>query len=273
MTGPKPSSGEQILDLMVDQALFGADDSESHEPELRVLGEAVDAMELAAGATAVVMLGPERWAPMPESAARRVRIAGAAWEAARSGHTVRGVSIAPVRSGPRVVVALPWFLAAACLGVLVLNWPSPVPRNGPPSVPSVSAWSDARTALIQSGGDVAVIPWTATDDPSAAGGVAGDVVWSDARNEGYMRISGLAANDPRQSQYQLWVFDAERDDRFPVDGGVFDIPAGGGDVIIPITAKVRVAEATLFAVTVEKPGGVVVSSRERLPILAKVGPS
>ena len=273
MNGPKPPSAEHVLELMADQVLFGADGSEPSEGARREFGEPVDPMELAAGAAAVVMLGPERWAPMPESAARRARIAGAAWEAARSGHAVRGVSIPRARSGPRGVVALPWFLAAACLAILVLNWPNPVPPGVPPSGPGSIAWQQARTALIQSGGDVAVIPWTATDDPSAAEGVTGDVVWSDSRNEGYMRISGLAANDPAESQYQLWVFDADRDDRFPVDGGVFDIPAGGGDVVIPITARVRVAKATLFAVTVEKPGGVVVSTRERLPILAKVEPS
>ena len=42
-----------------------------------------------------------------------------------------------------------------------------------------------------------------------------------------MRFRGLAANNPTQIQYQLWMFDAERDERYPVDGGVFDVPAGG----------------------------------------------
>ena len=104
----------------------------------------------------------------------------------------------------------------------------------------------------------------------AAPGASGDVVWSDARQEGYMRFSNFAANDPTVEQYQLWIFDAERSADYPVDGGVFDIPAGSDEVVVPIRAKLPVNRATLFAITVEKPGGVVVSSRERLPLLAKV---
>ena len=39
---------------------------------------------------------------------------------------------------------------------------------------------------------------------------------------------------------------------------------------MPITAKLAVHTPTLFAVTLEKPGGVVVSSRKRLVLAAKV---
>ncbi len=113
------------------------------------------------------------------------------------------------------------------------------------------------------------VEWTPTDDPAAAG-VSGDVVWDDDRQEGYMRFTGLARNDPRREQYQLWIFDERGDERHPVDGGVFDIPGAAGDVIVPIQAKLAVRRPALFAVTIEKPGGVVVSSRERLPLLAKV---
>jgi anti-sigma-K factor RskA len=112
------------------------------------------------------------------------------------------------------------------------------------------------------------LAWSATQD-AAATGARGDVVWSASRQEGYMRFSGLAANDPAVSQYQLWVFDRERDERYPVDGGVFDIPAGGAEVVVPIDTRVPVASATLFAVTVETPGGVVVSSRERIALVAQ----
>lgn len=59
----------------------------------------------------------------------------------------------------------------------------------------------------------------------------------------------------------------------PVDGGVFEInaaraDAATGEVIVPVTAKLRVRGPTLFAVTVEKPGGVVVSPRERAALVA-----
>ena len=49
--------------------------------------------------------------------------------------------------------------------------------------------------------------------------------------------------------------------RRPVDGGVFDI-AASGEALIPIDAKLPVGAGTIFAVTKERPGGVVVSDRE-----------
>ena len=55
----------------------------------------------------------------------------------------------------------------------------------------------------------------------------------------------------------------------PVDGGVFDVDSSGS-VTIPIDAKLKVDSPYLFAITVEKPGGVVVSSRERLALVAPV---
>jgi hypothetical protein len=48
---------------------------------------------------------------------------------------------------------------------------------------------------------------------------------------------------------------------------VFDVTPGG-EVVIPITARVPVQAPTLFAVTVERPGGVVVSKRERIVVTA-----
>ena len=84
-----------------------------------------------------------------------------------------------------------------------------------------------------------------------------------------MRFRGLAPNDPTERQYQLWIFDPSRSDweAEPVDGGVFDVGAGG-EVVVPIDAKLAVAETALFAVTLEVPGGVVVSDRERLVLTA-----
>jgi anti-sigma-K factor RskA len=93
------------------------------------------------------------------------------------------------------------------------------------------------------------------------------VVWSHARQEGYLTLRNLP--DLGDKQLQLWIFDAERDQRYPVDGGAFD--AARGEVVIPIRAAVPVTRATLFALTVEPRGGVVVSNRERIVWLAKPG--
>ncbi len=123
--------------------------------------------------------------------------------------------------------------------------------------------------MLDSAADAVTIAWTPTEDPTAAG-ASGDVVWSPEQQRGFMRFTGLAVNDASQYQYQLWIFDAERDDRYPVDGGVFDVNASG-EVVVEIDAKLPVAEAALFAITVEAPGGVVVSSRERIALLAQAG--
>ena len=102
-----------------------------------------------------------------------------------------------------------------------------------------------------------------------AAGAAGEVLWDPVTQRGVMRFTGLRANDPREAQYQLWIFDAARDERYPVDGGVFDI-GPDGEVLVRIDARIPVQKATLFAVTLERPGGVVVSTRERLVLAAPV---
>ena len=116
--------------------------------------------------------------------------------------------------------------------------------------------------------ELAPLNWATTEDPTAQG-AAGDVIWSADQQEGYMRFRGLAANDPTKFQYQLWIFDSARNTDYPVDGGVFDIPVGADEVIVPITARLPVSDAVLFAITVEAPGGVVVSSRERIALTAQ----
>ena len=108
-------------------------------------------------------------------------------------------------------------------------------------------------------------PWELMDPAGKA--ASGDVVWSASAQRGFMRFTGLAPNDPTKLQYQLWIFDKDRDERYPVDGGVFDV-GSTGEVIVPISAKLHVASPTLFSVTVEQPGGVVVSKRERIVVTA-----
>lgn len=177
-----------------------------------------------------------------------------------------------------------WLVAAACFALALASWLSrpkePTALPTPPSPPSAvvpqpepppPTIAEQRAALLASGKDAVRVDWTATKDAAAAG-ASGDVVWSNALQRGYMRFRGLAANDPGQRQFQLWIFDKSRDERFPVDGGVFDIDPETGEVIVPITAKIRVEKPSLFAVTVEKPGGVVVSKREHIVLTAAMSP-
>ena len=154
------------------------------------------------------------------------------------------------------VMAAGW-AAAAGLAFLLL-FPQPPDAPNPATL---------RAELMAA--DAVELAWAATGDP-AGPEASGDVVWSNDRQAGVMRFRGLAVNDPSVFQYQLWIFDATRDERYPIDGGVFDVVQAGGDVLVTIDPKLAVAEPTLFAVTVEKPGGVVVSSRERIAVVATV---
>lgn len=153
--------------------------------------------------------------------------------------------------------ALGWMAAA---GLAVLLW---LPREG--ETPGVSL-AEQRQALLQS---AAAVQWefAGTADFSD---LEGDVVWTDDNQNGFMRFRGLPANDPTQAQYQLWIVDPERDER-PVDGGVFDIPVGGGEVVVPIRAALRVDQPVAFVITVEQPGGVVVSRQETVAAIAQRG--
>ena len=145
---------------------------------------------------------------------------------------------------------LGWGLAAVLALALVM------PRTEQSGIAPALDLAAERSALVTAAPDVVVVPWS---PPASAGyeQVTGDVVWSEARQQGYLRLANMPVNDPATSQYQLWIVDPERDSR-PVDGGVFNVTSSG-EVIIPIQAKLPVRAPRAFAITAEQPGGVVVS--------------
>ena len=57
--------------------------------------------------------------------------------------------------------------------------------------------------------------------------VSGNVVWSDLRQEGFMTFSGMAINDPSRFRYQVWIFNKDVNQKFPVDCGLFDVDSYG----------------------------------------------
>jgi hypothetical protein len=188
-------------------------------------------------------------------------------------------SVVPLpRRGVTFGQVAPWLLAAACFAFAITAWfvrepaptvfttppPPSTPSSAPPPPPRAPTFAEQRELMLARG-DAVTAEWTATKDP-AAKGATGDVVWSPTEQMGFMRFRGLAANDPKVSQYQLWIFDKTQDAKTPIDGGVFDVDSTTGDVLVPITAKLRVKGPTLFAVTIERPGGVVVSKRERIVV-------
>ncbi len=182
-----------------------------------------------------------------------------------------------------------WWAAAACLVLAVLGWlrsppptvapvaitpPPTAPRLGPPNepppveLPPAPPTPAAERAALLSRPDSIKVTLGATKDPGAAG-MSGDVVWNPVTQQGFLHFVGLRPNDPQMHQYQLWIFDATRDQRYPVDGGVFNVPANAGEVVVPIRASLPVRTPKAFAVTIEKPGGAVVSGRQHVVALGQ----
>jgi len=149
---------------------------------------------------------------------------------------------APASGAFRFPTAVPWILAAASILVAVMAW-------WPTSPPDLI---ERRATLLATAADTQTLAWTDTVDA----GVSGDVVWSNAEQAGFMRFTGLPVNDPTQTQYQLWIFDKQRQVFDAVDGGVFDVDRTG-TVIVEVDPKLEVFTPKLFAVTTEPPGGVV----------------
>jgi len=268
---------DRLIDLLVREATEGVDAAEQQEIEklfAQYPSEDRDEIARVAAALALATRAPEE--PLPSALREQLHANAKLWLDARDSTVVPfEKDTAGKRSSSRSSV-LPWFAAAACLLLAIGGWwprLREAPRNQQaqvvqPSQPRVASLAEQRAALLASGAQVTQLTWTNTADPASIG-VSGDVVWDNVTQRGFMRFSGLAANDPNLLQYQLWIFDAQQDERYPIDGGVFDIPPGGGDVIVPIKAALGVRAPVMFAVTVEKPGGVVVSGREHIVTLAK----
>jgi anti-sigma-K factor RskA len=153
-----------------------------------------------------------------------------------------------------------WLAVAASLLVAAQLWLSNTSTQSPTA-------AESRLALLNDSQQVLRVDWSAGKTPFA-NAVTGDVVWNNESQQGFMRFVGMPPNDPTKEQYQLWIIDPDRDAE-PIDGGVFDI-ASTGEVVVPIQAKLRVLKPAAFAITIEQPGGVVVSTQERLPLLAQV---
>jgi hypothetical protein len=160
-----------------------------------------------------------------------------------------------------MVAASGWLAAAAVLVLAIV-----LQREPATEASRVLSMAEQREALLSRKGTLQ-LDWEAGKHPFAEP-VSGDVVWNQASQSGFMTFQGLPVNDPTLEQYQLWIIDPSRDDE-PIDGGVFDVDRQGR-VIIPIDNKLPTIDPQGFAVTIEKPGGVVVSTQERLPLLALV---
>ena len=268
MTAAHEHIPDRLYELLADQAVQGLNDVEARELDalLRQHPE-IDAESFDIAAAAINMsFAADDLEDMPDDLAARLSDRADAWISSEmNSHSPR-----PVQRQDKDVVArlhwTPWLVAAACLALAAVAW-----FSSPITAPQQQGVAERFAQFVnQPPADLVQVEWGAVGQgiemPET---FSGEVVWSDTRNEGYMVFDGLPQNDPSQEQYQLWVFDESRPEATPVDGGVFDIDETGR-VIVPIDTKIPVRRATAFAVTVEEPGGVVVSSRERIATLAAV---
>lgn len=278
-----PQKQERLLDLLADHALFELGPEEERELAglLEIYPEYRDDDTFSLTAAAITLAGLETREEMPAGLkGRLVANANGYFEA------VEDEAARPVLTEARSNVIefkprglswnwLGWAAAAAACVALVINiWLTRPPKEFDlgggiqPVIDQSLTPAQMRQRLMDTSPDMTKAVWTAGNMRELKE-IGGDIVWSDAKQAGYMRFTGLPANDGTKETYQLWIFDETQDPKTPIDGGVFNVNANG-EVIIPITAKLKAKNPKMFAITVEKPGGVVVSDRLRIAALAKV---
>ena len=275
---PQGQPDEAMIDLLVKQVTEGLSSAEQRELDV-MDSETASAYlrDFERAAAAVTLAGSAETEALPAELAQRIaHQADQHFAAAVSGGAARVRDLNVARAARRSRGgAAGWWAAAACLVLAVFGWlrsppPEPAvvsvtPPLAAPPQPIPLTPAEERTAMLANPSAVKGA-LGATKDP-AAKGVSGDFVWDPLAQKGFLHFVGLASNDPGVSQYQIWIFDGAREQKYPVDGGVFDVPAGSDEVVIPINATLNVSKPVAFAVTVEKPGGVVVSSRQHVVAL------
>ena len=282
---------EKMLELLSDRATFGLSDEEIAElarlekefPELND-----DSFELAAASIAMLNLETEE--PMPAHLRSKIAQEAENYFASRKAEAPSAETSPEKEEFQKTFTLEPrksiwnwlgWAVAAFACIVLVVNIyrtnrqmedyaatttreierlrqqiPTPTPQNNA---------SQERQQLLAKA-DVVQSTWGDFDAKNPKN-IQGDVVWSNSEQKGFIRFSNLPVNDKTKEQYQLWIFDPNQ--KHPIDGGVFDANEAG-EIVIPIDAKIKVLKPTMFAVTAEKPGGVVVSPLEKVMAVAKV---
>lgn len=272
---------EKLLELLSDQVIFGLSDEESAELE-RLKQKFPDWEEhsFESLATVISLSKLPTNEQLPESLRQKITAEAEIFFSQKDGM--------PDDSGTTSVISntfdmetepaqnfgwnwLGWAVAAVALVALGINiWflqtrpTTEIAENPMPTVTSTPTLNEKFNQLLASGDTI-----KANFDPLSFKSFKGNIVWSNAEQKGYMRLSGLPVNDKSKETYQLWIVDAAQGEKTPVSGGVFDVDENG-EVIIPVDAEVLVKDPKAFAITVEKPGGVVVSRQEKVAGIAKI---
>lgn len=269
MSPLSPAERNRLLELLADDMLGMLEPADSSE---------LDALRARAGADEVtyddIIAGmvlsadnPAEGALPDASAARLKRLGRTAIDDAPHADATKpagGVVGALAISG--------WLAAAAGFIIAGAIWFNRTQVTPPPPSPT-------EPTLVERADELADDPETIVVAFSAAGAIEGrenpgDLVWNPRLQTGFLRVRALDPNNPDENQYQLWIFDKQREE-YAVDGGVFDVADAlpvddQGRTIIPFTPALRVGDPAAFAVTVERPGGVVVTDQTGLVLLAPV---
>jgi hypothetical protein len=247
----------RLADLLSAEATQGLSPAEAIELEALISAApdvARDSLERAAAAVHIALSPPPE--DLPPSVAENLHRAAVALaltpaalpapEPIKSGRDTR--SVWTMWAG--------WIVAAGLAGLLVYT-------NGSMTEVKPTPIEIRRAQLLEDPEAHAV---TFIDKKNSAG----TIVWSDAKQEGYLEIRGLRPIDPKAGTYQLWIVDGARtapNHKQPVDGGVFQVKPDG-TALVQIQRPIQVKSAAAFAITLEKdPDGVVVSTEEHLVVL------
>lgn len=288
---------DRLLELLADQAVFGLSDAE--RVELEKLKEEFPgwnndlSLELTAAAIGLskievnedlpanlrekIFANAEDFFSQPNQSAQPVKTVAQSRNETDSAAAENVTNV--VAFEPRRAYAWQWLgwatAAAACVALAVNIWstrtrpqidtvqnqvatPTPTPKLSP---------AQERAQLLAATSDAVKISLA---DPKNSKEILGEMVWSNSLQKGYARFSNLPANDISKETYQLWIVDEAQNPKTPVSGGVFDVTAATGEAIIPIDPSLVIKKPVMIAITKEKPGGVVVSSPERIVAVAKI---
>lgn len=273
-----------LYDLLIKKAVSGLDETEERQLAQIDPGNGemeFRSLEMTAAAIAIADIEIE---PMPTQL--RSKIEESADRHLAEAKTLVGDAPAwpPVTSQPKYYEPeektgsgwfgwLGWAVAvAACIGLVVMFFamrPASAPQVAKDQSPPIAAPptnAEMRDDFVKTATDIIRASWAAGNVKGLTQ-VVGDIVWSDEKQAGYMTFKNLPANPTDQYTYQLWIMDKTQ--KYPVDGGTFDVNAKG-EVVVPINAKLKANSPDMFAVTMEKPGGVPVSDKSKIVSVAKV---
>jgi hypothetical protein len=253
---------ERRRDLLADRVLEGL--GPAAEAELAELGDAAtlaeESLDLEVAAARFDRAAVSPLTPMPADVADRVRMALAGHAA--SGDGVAG-RIVPADASSSAATSGRWgtllraaggFAAAAAIVLVAITALRDQVQPVEPTTPTA-----ARAALVSRATDLVSLRWQGTDHPDIReardkGLVSGEVIWSDAESEGFVRVCHLGINDPATGSYRLWVWNADDPDGPPVACATFDVVQSADFTVVPMTPAATVDRPVRASVTLVPAG-------------------